>query len=136
MTKPNTTKTEAPKVDEAVAQTTAKIAEVSKSSTALFGALGQFGRKYVEGMIEVDKALFGYARESVNNMVQLGRDTMSAKSVDAVLDLHVAAAHNRIENTAANTREVLDLTQAKLKEAVAPVKEVVAPYLPKGKKAA
>ncbi|MEL6324973.1 MAG: phasin family protein, partial [Pseudomonadota bacterium] len=81
-------------------------------------------RKAVEGVIEVDKALIGYARDAVTGYVELGKESVQAKSMNDLLDLHVARAHSRIETTAANTREILELTRQKAGEAYAPVKEV------------
>ena len=114
----------------------AKVTESTKAASDFANAIFLGGRKAVEGVIEVDKALFGYAREALNSYASLGRNVVSAKSVSEVFDMQVAHAHDRIEQNAANTREVLDLTQSKAKEAYAPVKDAIAAYLPKKDKAA
>lgn len=94
----------------------------------MFNALFSASRKAVGGVIEVDRALFGYARDAVTDYVELGKETMQAKSLTDVLDLYVARAHARVEATAANTREIVDLTRQKLTETYAPLKEVVETY--------
>lgn len=97
----------------------------TETASKMFGAFFSAGRKAVEGVIEVDKALLGYARDAVTGYVELGKETMQAKSLNDVLDLHVARAHSRIETTAANTREILELTRQKVGETYAPVKDVL-----------
>ena len=113
-----------------IVQTTNEVAMPSKTVTAsqMLGALVSASRKAVAGVIEVDKTLFGYAKDAVVSYVELGKETVQAKSLSDVLDLHVARAHARIEATAANTREIVELTRQKLNETYAPVKDVVAAY--------
>lgn len=113
-----------------------KMTETTKAATSIANAVFLGGRKAVEGVIEVDKALFGYAREALTSYATLGRNAVNAKSVSELFDMQVAHAHDRIEQTAGNTREVLDLAQAKAIEAYAPVKEAVSVYLPKKDEAA
>ena len=107
-------------------ETKSELTMLPKTETAskMFGAVFSAGRKAVEGVIEVDKALIGYARDAVTGYVELGKESMQAKSMNDLLDLHVARAHSRIETTAANTREILELTRQKVGETYAPVKEV------------
>ena len=113
-----------------IVQTTNEVAMPSKTVTAsqMLGALVSASRKAVAGVIEADKTLFGYAKDAVVSYVELGKETVQAKSLSDVLDLHVARAHARIEATAANTREIVELTRQKLNETYAPVKDVVAAY--------
>ncbi|SEB00641.1 phasin family protein [Rubrimonas cliftonensis] len=113
-----------------IIETTTDATTPSTTVTAskMLGALASASRNAVAGVIEVDKALFGYARDAVTGYVELGKETIQAKSLSDVLDLHVARAHARIEATAANTREIVELTREKLSETYAPVKEVVAAY--------
>lgn len=138
MTKAKETKaTETKLVDaEVIEQSTQKIAETTKAVQGLFGAYFQSGRKAVEGVIAFDKALFGYAREAVESYANLGRDVVKAKSINEVVDLQVAFAHNRVEQNAANTREAIDLVKTKAKEAYEPVEGVMGGYFKKGNKAA
>ncbi|WP_037312297.1 phasin family protein [Ruegeria halocynthiae] len=120
------------KTAEAKVATTAldSATNASKALTGLFNAYFTSGRKAIEGIIEVDKALLGYAKEAVTGYVELSKDTVQAKCLNDVLDLHAAHAHSRIEATAANAREVVELTKDKAKEAYAPVKEVIDTYRP------
>lgn len=97
----------------------------TETASKMFGALFAASRKAVEGVIEVDKALIGYARDAVTGYVDLGKESLQAKSLNELLDLHVARAHSRIETTAANTREIVELTRQKIGETYAPVKEVL-----------
>ncbi|MEO1495328.1 MAG: phasin family protein [Pseudomonadota bacterium] len=107
-------------------ETRSDLSMLPKTETAskMFGALFAASRKTVEGVIEVDKALIGYARDAVTGYVELGKESLQAKSLNDLLDLHVARAHSRIETTAANTREIVELTRQKVGEAYVPVKEV------------
>lgn len=120
---------------EMLETTNEKVTEASKAISGLFQALTFGTRAAVEGVIAVDKALLGYAGEAAKSYADLGRQSVSAKSVSDLFDLHVAHAHDRIEQNAANTREVLELAQSKAKEAYTPVQVVLAPYMP-NKKAA
>lgn len=124
-----TTKTEA-QVTEAATETTKSVAKASKAVSGLFGAYFTSSRKVIEGIIEVDKTLFGFAKNAIDGYVTLGKDTMQAKCLNDVIDLHAAAAHARIETGAANAREVVEMTKDKAKEAYAPMKEVIDTYRP------
>ncbi|MEO0762923.1 MAG: phasin family protein, partial [Pseudomonadota bacterium] len=97
-------------------ETRSDLSMLPKTETAskMFGALFAASRKTVEGVIEVDKALIGYARDAVTGYVELGKESLQAKSLNDLLDLHVARAHSRIETTAANTREIVELTRQKV----------------------
>lgn len=114
----------------AVAKTTETATNAIKGATSLFGALTLSARKAIEGVVEVDKALFGYAKEGVSEFYTLGRESMNAKCLNDLIDLQASFAHARIEATAANAREVVDLSRAKAKEAYAPVKDVIGGMMP------
>lgn len=105
-----------------------KIAQTTKAMNGLFSALTASSRLAFQGAVAVDKAVLGYATEAVKSYADLGRQSVSAKTVNDLVDLHVAHAHNRIEKNAANTREVLDMAQSKAKEAYAPVKVALSAY--------
>ena len=125
------TKTETKAVEaEAPTKVLASATNASKAVSGLFSAYFTTGRKIVEGVIEVDKALIGYAKEAVTGYVDLGKETVQAKCLNDVIDLHAAHAHARIEATAANAREVVELSKDKAKEAYAPVKGVIDTYRP------
>ena len=129
-----TTKAAAPKIETktevaTVATETSKtVSNATQSVSNLFGACFSAGRKTIEGMIEVDKALYGYAKDAVGSYATLSKETMKAKSINDVIDLHVASAHARVEANAANTREVIEMTREKIQDAYAPVKEVIDTY--------
>ncbi len=137
-TKTNTTTatTATNKAAEVSHEATEKVTDAIKTMTSLFGALTQSTRKYVEGVIEVDKALLGYAKEAVVGFYDHGRQSVQAKDLNGLIDLQAAYAHNRIEATAANAREVVDLTRTKAMEAYAPVQEVFGNIYPSKKTAA
>lgn len=105
-----------------------------KAAASMFGAVFAASRTAIAGVIEIDRALIGYARDAVTNYVDLGKKTVQARNLNDLLNLHVASAHARVENTAANAREIVELSRLKLQEAYAPVKEVVDTY--RGPKAA
>lgn len=105
-----------------------------KTATSIFGAVFNAGRTAVNGVIEIDRTLIGYAKDAVTGYVDLGKKTIQARNLNDLLDLHVASAHARVETTAANVREIVDLSRQKLQDAYAPVKDAVATY--RGAKAA
>ncbi len=115
---------------EAAAKTTKTVADASKAVSGLFGAYFTTVRKVAEGVIEVDKALLGYARDAANGYMTLGKETVQAKCLNDVIDLHAAHAHASIEASAANAREVVEISKEKAKEAYAPVKEIIDTYRP------
>jgi hypothetical protein len=112
------------------AQATKSVADATKAVSGLFNALFTSNRKAIEGIIEVDKALLGYAKGALNGYVELGKETIKAKCLNDVIDLHAAHAHSSVEATAANAREVIELGRTKAKESYAPVKEVIDTYRP------
>lgn len=106
--------------------TGAKVAaDSTKAVTGFLSALAQSGRKTVEGVVEVDKTLFGFAKDAVNAYIAHGKASLNAKNVNELLDIQAAYAHASIETGVANTREVIDLARAKAEEAYAPVKSAV-----------
>ena len=94
------------------------------SISSVFSALTAGTHKTAEGIIAVDNALLGYAKVAVNSYIDLGRKSVSAKSVSDLFDLQVAHAHDRVEQRAANAREVIDPAQRKMQDAYAPIKDV------------
>ncbi len=101
-----------------------------KKAGNLFSAVFQSGRSAVEGIIEVDKALLGFAKDAFNGYVDLGKKSMQAKCINDLIDLQAAHAHASIENGAANAREIVELSRSKAKEAYAPVKEIQGSIFP------
>lgn len=113
---------------EVLPEITGTVANASKVATGLIGATFAASRKAVEGVIAVDKALLGYARDAASSYVELGKETIRAKNVDELINLYAANAHARVEASAANAREVVELTKDKVTEAYAPVKDVLENY--------
>lgn len=99
-----------------------------KAAASMFGAFFSATRTAANGVIEIDRTLFGYAKDAVVGYVDLGKKSIEARNLNDLLDLHVASAHARVENTAANAREIVELTRQKVQETYAPVKEVVETY--------
>ena len=127
-----TTKTTAADTAETKAGATVGVTatKATEAVTGLFTAYFTAARKTVEGVIEVDKALIGYAREAAESYVALGKDTVNAKCLNDVIELQAAHAHARIGANAANAREVVEMTKDRAKEAYAPLKEVIDTYRP------
>ena len=96
------------------------------AATNVFSSLAKSGSKTLEGIVEIDKALLGYARNTVVSYVDHGKASLSAKDVNTLIDLQASFLHTMIETGAANTREVVDLTKTMVDEAYAPVKEAIA----------
>ena len=114
---------------------TSNLNEGTKAARNLFSALTMTGRKTFEGVVAFDKALFDVLKSNVTSYIDHGKATMSAKSINDVVELQAAYAHSCIEATAANSRELLDLAKTKTEEAYAPVKDALA-GLKSGTKAA
>jgi hypothetical protein len=129
-TKTAAAETAAEKIETVGVDATQKVAETTKAITNVFSALTQATRKTVEGVIAVDKTLLGYAKNAVTSYVDLGKASLQAKCLNDLIDLQAAYAHNSIETTAANAREVVDMSRTKAKEAYAPVKEIIDTYKP------
>ncbi len=106
--------------------TTARLSEGTRAARALFGALGESGRKTFDGVLAFDKALIDIVKTGVTSYIDHGKATMSAKCINDVVDLQAAYAHSAIEAGAANTRELLDLAKDRTEEAYAPVKQAIA----------
>jgi len=99
-----------------------------KSAASVLGAIYTAGRTAVVGVIEIDRTLLGYAKDAVTGYIDLGKQTIKARNLNELLELHVAQAHARVETTAANAREIVELSRQKLQESYEPVKEAVATY--------
>ena len=113
---------------EVISETTNTVANASKVATGVVGAYFAAGRKAVEGVIAVDKALLGFMRDAASSYVDLGKETIRAKNVEELINLYAANAHARVEANAANAREVVELAKDKATEAYAPVKDVIDSY--------
>jgi len=113
---------------EVISETSTTLASTTKAATGLFGATFAASRKAIEGVIAIDKALLGYARDAASSYVDLGKDTIKAKNVEELINLYAANAHARVEANAANAREVVELTKEKVTETYAPVKDVIDSY--------
>lgn len=112
------------------AAATKPVTDATKAVSGLFNAYVTSGRKAIEGIVEVDKTILGFAKDAFSGYVTLGKDTMQAKCLNDVIDLHAAHAHASIEASAANAREVVELSKTKAKEAYAPVKDIIDTYRP------
>ena len=113
---------------EVISETSTTLASTTKAATGLFGATFAASRKAIEGVIAIDKALLGYARDAASSYVELSKDTVKAKNVEELINLYAANAHARIEANAANAREVVELAKDKVAETYAPVKDVIDSY--------
>lgn len=96
--------------------------------SSLVDAVFKAGRTAVVGVVEIDRTLLGYAKDAVTSYIDLGKQTVQARNVKELLELHVARAHAGVETTAANMREIVELSRQTLQDSYAPVKEVVATY--------
>lgn len=103
----------------------AAAAQPVAATTTVLSSLTDSGRKTLEGVIEIDKALLGYARESITGFVDHGKASLAAKDINSLIDLQASFLHTMIETGAANTREIVDLTKTKVEEAYAPVTDAI-----------
>lgn len=129
-------KTAAETTSSKIEALTAQAKDTTKAFSDLFLAFAHGGRAAFDGVVAVDKAVLGYASDAAKSYYEFGRKTIEAKSIDSLLDLNVAFAHDRIDATAANSREVVDLVQSKASAAYAPIKDALEPYMPAKKNAA
>ena len=98
------------------------------AATNVFSSLAKSGAKTLEGIVEIDKALLGYARDSIVGYVEHGKASLAAKDINTLIDLQASFLHSAIESGAANTREVIELARARSTEAYAPVKDAIDTY--------
>lgn len=107
----------------------------TKAVTDLFGAFYHSGRKSVEGVIAVDKALLGYAKDTVSGTYDAARKSMGAKDINELIDIQASYAHRYIEASATNAREAIDLARMKALDAYAPLKDAFGALYPAKKSA-
>lgn len=116
------------KVADVTETTTESVKTAATAATGIFSALATSGRAAFAGIIEVDKTLFGYAKDAVTGYVDHGKKSLQAKNINDLVDLQAAYAHANIEASVANAREIVDLSRTKTIEAYAPVKDAYASY--------
>lgn len=127
----NNTDTKPAQVDKKTGAADAKIVtpeKINNTAFSLFGAYIGCLRKTADGVIAVDKAILAQLNTAGKEFVELGRGTLQAKCLNDVLDLQAAYAHARVEASAANAREIIEMTKDHAKEAYASVKEVIDGY--------
>lgn len=100
------------------------IAEATKAFNDFFTAMANCSRKALEGALEIDKAIIDQASQAASNQVQFGCASLNAKSPVELYEMQASYAHDLIEQTAANNREILDMAQATAREAYGPFMEV------------
>jgi len=97
-----------------------KATEAQAQAVSFFSNLMEASKALVAGTIEVDKAILGHVTQSAKDVAEHGKSVMGAKDIKTAFELQTAFVQNSFEQGIANTREVVELAQTKLKEAAEP----------------
>ena len=109
--------------DLTVPQSVSNASPDTEMTSGMFVAFFSASCRAVESVIAVDMAILGRAWGVANGYVALSRESIRSTSARDLIDLHIARAHARGEETAADTREIVELTRQKFGETYAPLKE-------------
>lgn len=101
--------------------TTAK--QATETATGFASKMTEAGKALVSGTIDVDKMILSQITDGAKTTVEHGRSLMGAKDIKTAVDLHVGFVQNSIEKGVANTRDVLEFTQAKLQDVMTPFRK-------------
>jgi hypothetical protein len=89
-------------------------------ATNVSGALRAGSRAYVNGMLELSRALGGFGREIFAEAGRHVRATIEARSLREVAELQAAWVQHRIETSTAHSKEFADLAHAKTMDLITP----------------
>ena len=103
----------------------ARIETAREVATNVGGALGEGGKAYVAGILELGRALGGFGREILTEAGEHVRATMQAKCLSEVVRLQAAYAQHRLEMSATHAKEFVDLARVKSEEVIAPIADLV-----------
>jgi hypothetical protein len=104
----------------------ARLEGARRIATGLGGALGDGGKAYVAGVLELGRTLGGFSREILTESGQHVRATARAKNLRELAELQAAFAQRRIEMSATYTKEFADLACAKSEAVIAPFASLLA----------
>lgn len=98
---------------------------VRETSGMAAGAATDFGRAYYAGVTTLGRTLFGFGQEFYGEVTDHARKTMSAKSLREVAELQAAYVQNRIEVSAAHSKEFIDVARVETEKTMKPVIELL-----------
>jgi hypothetical protein len=78
------------------------------------------GRAYVNGILELSRALGGFGRELTVEAGRHVRSTFEARNLRELAELQAAWAQHRMETSTAQTKEFIDLAHAKTMGVITP----------------
>src|SRR5271155_5182690 len=88
--------------------------------TELSGALTAGSRAYVNGVLELGRALGGFGREIAAEGGRHLPATIEARSLREVAELQAAWVQHRVETSTAHAKEFADLAHTKTMDVIAP----------------
>lgn len=109
------------KVTEAYETATGKLKVAQEEVRELKSVAAASSRATVEGIIEIDRVVLENIRSGLNESLTHGRALISAPSLKVVAEMQQEFATKRLAAVAEQTKALVDLTQAKIQEAWAPL---------------
>lgn len=114
------TTTKAQGADASATTLGAQLRATREITTELSGALSSASRAYVNGVLELGRALGGFGREIAAEAGRHVRATIEAGSLRAVAELQAAWMQHRVETSTAHAKEFADLAHCKTMGVIAP----------------
>lgn len=114
------TTTKAQGADASATTLGAQLRATREITTELPGALSSASRAYVNGVLELGRALGGFGREIAAEAGRHVRATIEAGSLRAVAELQAAWMQHRVETSTAHAKEFADLAHCKTMGVIAP----------------
>lgn len=114
------TTTKAQGADASATTLGARLRATREITTELSGALSSASRAYVNGVLELGRALGGFGREIAAEAGRHVRATIEAGSLRAVAELQAAWMQHRVETSTAHAKEFADLAHCKTMGVIAP----------------
>jgi phasin family protein len=108
------------KTTEAAKTAAAKTVE---DATGFASKLTEAGKALFNGTIEVDKMILGHLADGAKETAEHGRSLLAAKDIKTAFEMQVGFFQNSVEQSVANSREVLQLTQSKLQDVLDPLRK-------------
>lgn len=120
-----TTRTDSQNSETTATGVRARIQDARAVAGGVGEALGNGGKAYVSGLIELGGALGGFGREILTEAGEHARATVRARCLRDVAELQAAFVQHRIEMSATHTKEFVDLARVKTEEAIAPIADLL-----------
>ncbi|TRD17283.1 phasin family protein [Palleronia caenipelagi] len=79
-------------------------------------------RSFAEGVIEVDKLILSKLSNAASETVQQGQQILKARDVKTAIAMTTVSTQSTLDRNVSDTKEVLDLANARLQESLEPFK--------------